>query len=137
MSAKQKEKMTTINFIDSTAVEARPDFYITVSLNIDAVLKSWKLSIFSYEWMDKDGSIKSMNDLKETDQANRQAVETALNSGETLNIPVLGIGIQDNVEIGSGKAVLCTLAANGIQTIPAHIPKSNESDFKDFLTDVK
>lgn len=137
MSTEQKEKMTTINFADSKAAQARPDFYITINLDVPAVLKSWQLSVFSYEWMDKSGAIKDTNDLKETDQEKRQAIEAALKAGETLDTPVLGIGIQDNVEIGSGKAVLCTLAANGIQTIPAHIPKSNESDFKDFMADVK
>lgn len=129
--------MATINFSDSKTVKARPDFYTTVNLDIAATLKSWKLSVFSYEWLNQDGTIKDTNDLKETDQHKRQQVETALNNGDTLDMPVLGIGIQDNVEIGSGKAILCTLAAHGIQTIPVHIPKSNESDFKDFIADVK
>lgn len=137
MSTAQKEKMMTINFNDSKAIQARPDFYITVNLDINAVLKSWQLSVFSYEWMNTDGTIKETNKLKDTDQEKRKTVENALNTGNALDTPVLGIGIQDNVEIGSGKAVLCTLAANAIQTIPAHIPKSNESDFKDFIADVK
>jgi hypothetical protein len=48
----------------------------------------------------------------------------------------LGIGLQDNVEIGSERAVLLTLAALGYETMPVHIPKSNESDFKHFRADV-
>lgn len=123
----------TINFTDSKAVQARPDFYIPVTLDIEAVLKSWQLSIFSYEWMDKDGTIKDMASLKESDQEKRRNIESTMKDGGTLDTPVLGIGIQDNVEIGSGKAVICTLAAHGAKTIPAHIPKSNESDFKDFI----
>jgi hypothetical protein len=123
----------TINFKDSAGATARPDFYIPVTLDVPAVLKSWQLSVFSYEWMSKDGNIKDTNALKETDQKKRNTIEAAIKNGETLEKPVLGIGIQDNVEIGSGKAVLCTLAAHGIQTIPVHIPKSNEEDFKPFI----
>ena len=126
----------SINFTDSKAVQAKPDFYTSVTLDINAVLKSWQLSVFSFEWMEKTGAIKPSDALKETDQEKRKAVEDALQSGTPLDTPVLGIGIQDNVEIGSGKAVLCTLAANGVKTIPAHIPKSNESDFQDFIAEL-
>lgn len=79
---------------------------------------------------------KELQNLKQTDQEKRQIVEAALNAGTPIEKPVLGIGIQDNVEIGSGKAVICTLAAHGITTIPAHIPRSNENDFKEFMTDI-
>ena len=137
MSTIQKEKMATANFTNSKTVQARPDFYTTVNLDIAATLKSWKLSVFSYEWIDKDGAIKNIDALKESDQQKRRDVENSLKTGQALDMPVLGIGIQDNVEIGSGKAVLCTLAAHGVQTIPVHIPKSNESDFKAFIADVK
>ena len=47
------------------------------------------------------------------------------------------IGMMDNVEIGVGRAELLTLAAAGIETMPVHIPKSSESDFKPFRADVK
>lgn len=125
-----------INFMTSKAVEARPDFYTAVTLDVDAVLKSWQLSVFSFEWMDADGNIKSQTSLKDSDRSKREGVEAALEAGRPLEIPVLGIGIQDNIEIGSGKAVLCTLAAHGVKTVPAHIPKSNESDFKPLVADV-
>jgi len=125
-----------ITFKESKSAQSKPDFYIPVTLDISKVLKSWKLSVFSFEWLEKDSSPKPFDDLKQSDQEKRQAIEDAINTGEPLDKPVLGIGIQDNVEIGSGKAVLCTLAAHGIKSIPAHIPKSNESDFKDLMADV-
>ena len=124
-----------ITFQDSKAAKAKPDFYIPVTLNVSKVLKSWQLSVFSFEWLEKDSSVKAFDDLKSSDQEKREAVESAINAGNALDKPVLGIGIQDNIEIGSGKAVLCTLAAHGIKTIPVHIPKSNESDFKDLIAD--
>jgi len=107
-----------------------------VLLDVEAVLKSWQFSVFSFEWINKDASPKDISELKQSDQDKRQDIENALSKNAAIDKPVLGIGIQDNVEIGSGKAVLCTLAALGIKTIPAHIPKSNESDFKDLMADV-
>jgi len=138
MSTITKQNMNTpeITFKDSKAAQSRPEFYIPVNLNVSAVLKSWQLSVFSFEWLEKDASLKSMDKLKESDQEKRETIEATIKAGEPLDKPVLGIGIQDNVEIGSGKVVLCTLAAHGIKTIPAHIPKSNESDFKALLADV-
>lgn len=128
--------MQTINFQTSKAAIARPDFYISVNLDLSKTLKSWKMSVFSYEWLSPDGLVKALPELGEKESARWEAVESAAKSGAAIDIPVLGIGIQDHVEIGSGKAVLCTLAALGLQTIPAHIPKSNEEDFKAFLADV-
>ena len=127
----------SIQFIDSKAVQARPEFYMRVELNVAEILKNWQLSVFSYEWMEKDGSLKANADLKESDQSKQNDILETLQKNNSVDIPVLGIGIQDNVEIGSGKAVLCTLATQGIQTIPAHIPKSNESDFQNFQADIK
>jgi len=120
-------------FTDSKAARAKPDFYKEIKVNVHAVLTSWQLSIFSYEWMEKNTSIKAIENLKETDQAKRQSIEAAMQNQTPLEKPVLGIGIQDNIEIGSGKAVLCTLAASGITEMPVHIPKSNEADFQDFI----
>ena len=123
----------TIKFTDSNAAKNKPDFYIPVTLDISAILKSWQLSVFSFEWINADATVKDIKALKESDQEKRQKIETALQNNGPLEKPVLGIGIQDNVEIGSGKALICTLAAHGIKTVPVHIPKSNEEDFKNLL----
>ena len=128
--------MQSLTFKDSKSATARPDFYMDVKLDVQKLLKSWQLSVFSFEWIEKDGKIKAYDALKDSDQEKQKAVLEALQNQEPLEKPVLGIGIQDNVEIGSGKAMLCTLAGKGVTTIPAHIPKSNESDFKAFLADV-
>ena len=123
----------TLNLIDNKAAIARPDQYICIDIDTAAVLKSWQLSVYSFEWLERDGSIKPQSALKETEQEKRMLVENAVQNNAPIEKPLLGIGIQDNVEIGSGKAVLLTLADKGIKTLPVHIPKSNESDFKSFL----
>lgn len=113
-----------IKFIDSQSVLARPEFFERIEVDLGQVLQSWQLSLFSYEWLERDGSVKAIGELNERDQEKRAMVEAALASGDALEIPVLGIGLQDNVEIGSGKAIICTLAAHGVESIPAHVPKS-------------
>jgi len=113
-----------IKFIDSQSVQARPEFFERIEVDLGQVLQSWQLSLFSYEWLERDGSVKAIGELNERDQEKRAMVEAAIASGAALEIPVLGIGLQDNVEIGSGKAIICTLAAHGVVSIPAHVPKS-------------
>jgi len=125
--------MQNINFTDSKAALNKPEFYMQVTLDVQKAIKSWQLSIFSFEWLNKDASVKELSDLKDSDKQKRIDIETAIKDGQSIDMPILGIGIQDNIEIGSGKAVICTLAAHGAKTIPAHIPKSNEEDFKDLI----
>ncbi|MFK7838862.1 MAG: hypothetical protein AB8B83_00890 [Bdellovibrionales bacterium] len=123
-----------IQFKDSKAAQNNPNFYLSVTLDVKAVIKSWQLSVFSFEWINKDASIKDFDDLKESDQDKRKTIEAAINNNDQIEKPILGIGIQDNIEIGSGKAVICTLAAHDIKSFDAHIPKSNEDDFKSLIS---
>lgn len=125
--------LTTLHFIDHQAKKADPERYLDVEVAVDAVVKSYKLSLFSFEWLDQAGRIKDMNALPEKERPKRENVEKALRNGAALEKPILGIGIQDNVEIGSGRAVFLTLAALGVKRIAVHIPKSNKEDFKRYI----
>lgn len=120
-------------FSDNSAATARPEHYLCVEVKIDAVLKSWKSSLYSFEWLRPDGAIKTPDELTEAEREKRSAVEQLLRSGAAIEKPVLGIGMLDNVEIGSGRAQLLTLAAFGLKTMPVHIPASNKKDFKNFI----
>lgn len=123
-------ELENIEFADNPAAK---DTFITVTVNVQATLESWRESIFSFQWMTAEGDIKPLEELAEDEQPKRQAVEQQLKNGQMIEKPILGIGMQDNVEIGSGRAEFLTLAAHGLKTMPVHIPKSNEDDFKDFL----
>lgn len=125
------------NFTDNKVASTKPELYACIQANVGEIIKSWRLSVFSYEWLTPDGAIKSADELSELERTKRYVVEDAINNGAPLEKPVLGIGMQDNVEIGSGRAVLLTLAAQGVETMPIHILKSNESDFKDFLASIE
>ena len=122
-----------LEFIDNTALAGRRDRYLSVEVDVAKVMASWRLSLFAYEWLERDGRIKQPNALSTTEQPKRRAVEDALIRHAALQKPVLGIGVMDNIEIGSGRAVLLTLAALGAATMPVHIPVTHHNDFKKFL----
>lgn len=119
-------------FADNPVALSRPDHYIAITVDSGKIMKSWRESLFSFEWLLPDGRIKAAAELSETERTRREAVEAALASRHPLDKPVLGIGMLDNVEIGSGRATFLTLVAHGLKTIPVHIPKANEADFKKF-----
>lgn len=121
--------LAEVSFVPNPAVRDSPDKYRDVDVGVAAVLKSWKSSLFSFEWMDGDGRIKPADDLKGADRDARSRVEQALHDGEKLEKPVLGIGLLDNIEIGSGRATFLTLADLGYHFIPVHIPLSHEKEF--------
>ena len=107
--------------------------FMTVHVHVPKVVACWRGSIRSFEWLDSDGNVKTLEALSPVEAHKREAVEDAIASGQAVPRPVLGIGIQDNIEIGTGRAVLLTAAAYGIETLSVDIPKSNEAEFKRYL----
>jgi len=120
-------------FIDSPSVKGREDRYVIVTLEAPRVIKSWRQSVFSFEWLDSDGQIRALDDLPVRERDKRLNVESLIISGQALERPVLGIGMMDHLEIGAGRAVFLTLAALGHTAIECHIPKSNETEFQSFI----
>lgn len=126
--------VATIHFIPAPAITGREEKYIDVTVDAPAVIKEWKLSLLSFEWLLPDGTIRTIDELPIQQREKRLSVESRLNGGKPLEKPVLGIGLMDNIEIGSGKDVFLTLAALGYRHIPVHILKSCEKDFAAFRT---
>jgi hypothetical protein len=122
----------TPNFKDNPVATNRPDHYIEIMVDTGKIMKSWRASLFSFEWLLPDGRIKTTGELSDTERPRREAVEAALQANQPLDKPVLGIGMMDNVEIGSGRATFLTLVDQGVATMPVHIPRGNEADFKKF-----
>lgn len=123
-----------IEFVDNPAIRERRDHYLDVTVDVARILKSWQSSLYSFEWMLPDGRIKTRDELPENEQPKRDDVEEKIKRNRPLEKPILGIGLLENVEIGSGRATFLTLAASGLGVIPVHIPKSNKDEFKPFLT---
>jgi hypothetical protein len=123
-----------IAFANHPSIKGREDRYMTVSVNVAKALKSWKSSLFSFEWLDGTGAIRPLDDLPLHERDKRLRVESTLKSGGAVERPVLGIGILDNIEIGAGRDVFLTLAAQGLSSIEVHIPASNAKEFKGFIS---
>ena len=126
--------VTGLQFSDHSSLKGREDRYAVVRVDAAAVLKSWRQSLFSFEWLTPEGSLRALDDLPLHERDKRLKVEKHLVQGHTLERPVLGIGILDNVEIGAGRDVFLTLAAQGVREIEVHIPRSSQSDFNGFLS---
>lgn len=125
--------LKAVKFVDHQAKQAQPTRYLDVIVYADKVVESYRFSLFSFEWLDTSGRIRELAALPEKERPKRENVERALQNGAALEKPVLGIGIQDNIEIGAGRAVFLTLAALGVTQIPVHIPVSHKEDFKSFI----
>lgn len=126
-------KTLDLHFIDNPSIKGREDRYQVVRVKSAAVLKSWRSSLFSFEWLNTDGSIRSLDDLPLHERDKRLKVEESIQKNEELSRPVLGIGMLDNIEIGAAREVFLTLAASGVEVIEAHIPASNVAEFKKFI----
>lgn len=130
------QKMTAIDlhFTDNSSLRGREDKYVVVRVRTSAILQSWRNSLFSFEWLQPDGSLRALDDLPLHERDKRVKVEKALDGGaQAIERPVLGIGLLDNVEIGAGRDVFLTLAARQQAEIEVHIPRSVQKDFKEFL----
>lgn len=132
MSSQASTDQNSIQFNDNPVAKNRADHYMEITVDTAKIMKSWRESLFSFEWLLPDGRIKSAPELSDTERPRREAVEAALKNNQALDKPILGIGMMDNVEIGSGRAIFLTLVAHGIKTMPVHIPRGNEADFKKF-----
>lgn len=128
------EPITNARFMDNSSLKGREDAFILLEVKTAPVIASWQESLFSHEWLTADGHIKPLKDMTEKVQGRRKQVEELIDrADQKLERPVLGIGIMDNIEIGSGKDLFLCLAARGMSSIPVHIPKSHESDFRIFI----
>jgi len=123
----------TPRFTDNPALKGREEKFVKCEVKVAAVLASWQESMFAHEWLNSEGQIKKTSEMAEKVQARRKDIESHLAGNAPLERPVLGIGILDNIEIGSGKDLFLSLAALGLSTIPVHIPKSHENDFRMFI----
>lgn len=118
--------------IDNTGLKGREDKYQIIEVDLNLVLKSWKISLFSFEWLTPDGNIRKPDQLPENELTKHQNVLKAYQNNEPLERPILGIGLLDNVEIGSRRDVLLTLYTLGVDKLSVHVPNALLKDFEAF-----
>jgi hypothetical protein len=122
-----------IKFVENPLIKDSRDNYLDMTVNLPKVLKSWQKALYAFEWLLPDGRVKPREELSESDREKFDKAETAYKIGDGLEKPIMGIGIMDNVEIGSGRAVFAVLAAHGVKTIQVHVRKSHADDFTKFV----
>lgn len=123
-----------LRFCDNPVIQGRESSYETIDIITDKVLESWRESLFSYEWMHSGGALKTIEELSARDREKRRSIEEKIKENQEIERPILGIGLAENIEIGSGKAVFLTLAALGYNRISVHIPGAHRQEFEAFLT---
>lgn len=120
-------------FCDNAIARKAPDDYVEVRVIVEKVLQSWRDSILSFEFLNSDGGLRSERELSPKNMQKRQDVESALRDSKAVEKPILGIGILDNIEIGSGRDVFMTLAYHGLTTLPVHIRRKQLDEFKSYV----
>lgn len=118
---------------NNSAVSGKEDKYDIVEVNLKSVLEAWKISLFSFEWLLPDGSIRVPEELPDAEREKYHDVLAKYQSAQELERPILGIGVMDNIEIGSRRDVLLTLCAQGVETLEVHILKVDKEDFTPYL----
>lgn len=122
-----------IEFIDNNLVAQKDGAYRIEEVQVGKVLESWKFSLFSFEWLTPEGEIRDVDALPELEQGKYQEIMLKLSSQKPLERPVLGIGMMDNIEIGSRRDVFLTLAKQGYNKIPVHVPVGLLKEFTPYL----
>ncbi len=123
----------SFNLKDNTTLKDRADKFTIIEVDLSKIVKGWKKSLYSFEWLLPDGTVRPPEKLTTQYRHQYNNVEQTYQLNGTLERPVLGLGIMDNVEIGSRKEVLLTLARLGVGTMDVHVPKSCLEDFKKFM----
>ena len=122
-----------ITLIDNPTLKDRADKFTLMEVDLGKIVKDWKKSPYSFEWLLPDGTVRPPEKLTTDYRHQYNNVEQVFQLNGALERPILGLGMMDNVEIGSRKEVLLTLARLGVETMDVHVPKSCADDFKKFM----
>ena len=123
----------SIKLIDNPSTNGRDDKFMTITVDLDKIIQSWRHSLFSFEWLLPDGSVRSPDEMVEKERVKYESVRQKIQTKPPIHQPILGIGVMDNVEIGSARENLLTLYTQNIKSLTVHIPKSDEKEFTPFL----
>jgi hypothetical protein len=128
-------KNLALSFHDNPAISGREAKFVTLKVAVFPILASWRNSLFAHEWLKEDGSLRPETELPDEKLVALQKNIAKLKQGEIIPRPVLGLGLTDSVEIGSGKDILMACCYLGLEKIEAHIPASHADEFKIFVRD--
>lgn len=125
---------TAQNFIQNPHIRKREDKYLTVQLDMDKVIESWRKSLFSFEWLLPNGHLRKPDEMTEEILDKYNFALSLYKDNKPLPMPILGIGVMDNIEIGSGKEFVLMLYGKNSKNFHAHIARQDEKEFLSFIT---
>lgn len=125
--------MNSPRFIDHPSVSANPDAYGNATLDLGRALPSWSQSLVAHKWLETGGVPKKADNLADEQRAQYEDIVRILTKGDAFPRPIVGLGMFDNIEIGSGAGIVATLASMGIPLIPVHIRRAQEKGLRKFL----
>ena len=111
----------------SATVSAKPDKFVSHDIDMQKLLEAWRHSIVSFEWL-KDGQPKPEEALNDTVKDHVVEMKKSLKDNVAQEQPMLGIGIFDGIEIGTGRALVYVLAQQGVESVKCSLPTSMEKD---------
>ena len=123
--------IATPRFLDHP--NATSDVYVSGVLDLAKALPSWRQSLISYKWLGADAQPKKPDELADEQRAQYEDILRILTRGDALPKPIIGLGMFDNVEVGSGAAIVATLAALDVKVIPVHMRVAQEKGLRKFL----
>jgi hypothetical protein len=113
-----------IDFCSHPSVAEDLASFETLDLPVAGILMAWRPSLFSHEWLGRDGNPKTIDELGPLQREQRTVIEQKISKGGALPQPVIGVGVLECLEIGAGRDVLLTLAALGVENVLVHAPAS-------------
>ncbi len=122
----------TLKLIDNSAVQGIEDRYALLTFDLNKAIESWKSSLFSFEWLTSEGDIRDFEALGEKQREQYQTVSALIQSNDSLERPIIGVGIMDNIEIGSRRDVLLTAFASGVRTMEVHVLKTHLDELRPY-----
>lgn len=118
-------------WVSCKGAQDNPDKYIVMQLDLQKTIESWAMSIVAHEWL-KSGTFKPHEDLQDHLQGEWTTILESAKATKTFVRPILGIGVLDNVEVGTNRAVLSVANHLDLGSIEVMIPRSMVNLFEEF-----
>ena len=99
---------------------------------MNKAVESWRQSIIAHEWLSKDGAFKGIDALSAPLKTQWEESLARAESGYEIERPILGLGVLDNIEIGTNRSILSVADHLGIGSIEVVVPEGMVKLFKGF-----
>ena len=125
------EKITWKNNI---TVASDPGKYVEADVKLMPLLAAWRNSIVASEWI-MNGHPKQPDQLHDIPKEQYARVLSDLETGRPLDKPLLGLGLFDNLEVVTGRAVVYAALTNGFDSLPVQMPAADQKKLEKLLNE--